>query len=182
MIRPTFREAAIRRFLLILRIIWGVLGLSALVYVGISVWLTRTMKPIFTSDVAATLTPALYTIAVATALYTVWLRRALAPERLAAAASATPAPAASGSPLAPGLSPENDAERRALLVMSRLMAQSIPLWAWAESLALYGLVLSLGTGDARHATGLGAATLVLLGMYAPARGRLDAVLAAVPPR
>ena len=36
------------------------------------------------------------------------------------------------------------------------MAQSIPLWAMSESLALYGLLLSVGTADARHVIGLGA--------------------------
>jgi len=180
-IRPVFREALIGRFLLILRVIWAALGLAVFVYGALGVWLTRTMKPVFPSDVVAVLRPALYAVAIVTALLTVWRRRALDPERLVAAASAAPTLGMGGAQQA-GLAPESDEERRALVVMARLMAQSIPLWAMSESLALYGLLLSVGTADARHVIGLGAATLVLLGMYAPSYGRLEAALAAIPPR
>jgi len=174
-IRPAFREALLARPLGILRAIWGFLGFSVLFYVGIGAWLAQTIHPAFSSDIAATITPALYAVAVAIALLAVWWRRFLAPERLLASVD----PAATPS-LGVGVAPETDAERRALGAMARFQTQSIVAWALSELLAIVGLVLSIGTGDARHVTGLGAATLVLLGTHAPSRARLEAVLAATP--
>ena len=106
MIRPVFREALIARFLLILRVIWAALGLALFVYGALGVWLTQTMKPVFPSDVVAVLTPALYAVAIVTALLTVWRRRALDPERLVAAASAAPTLGMGGAQQA-GLAPES---------------------------------------------------------------------------
>jgi hypothetical protein len=175
-IRPAFRQALVNR-LTILRIIWIALAVSVFVYVGLGVWLTRTMKPAFSSDIIATLTPALYAIAVATALLVVWWRRALVPERLFAATATVSTPT-----MNVGAAPESDEERRAVAMVARLQGQSVLLWALCESLALYGLVLSIGSGDARHVTGLAAASLVLLGMHAPSRGQIEGAIAAVPRR
>lgn len=177
MIRPAFRHALINRTLTTLRVIWVGLGLSVFVYVAVGVWLTRSMKPAFPSDIIATLTPALYAIAVATALLAVWWRRALVPERLLAATANAPAPT-----MNVGTAPESDEERRALAMAARLQGQSVVLWALSESLAIYGLILSIGSGDARHVTGLAAASLVLLGMHAPSRARIEAAVGALPRR
>ena len=177
MIRPAFRQALLSRTLRALRLIWIGLGISVLMYVAIGVWMTRTMKPHAASDVIATLAPALYAIAVALALLTVWWRRRfLAPERVVVdAMAASPQPTMNPAP-------ESDEERRALAVMTRLQAQSVAVGALSESPAVFGLVLSILSGDARHVTGLAAATLVLLAMHAPSRARLEAALAAIPQR
>jgi hypothetical protein len=174
-IRPTFREALLTRVTTTLRAVWAALMVAVFVYAALAVWLTRRMQPAFPSDIAATLTPALYALAVAIALVALWWRRHLAPEAVVAVTSGGAGP----SIVIPVL-PETDAERHALAAFARLQTQWIVVWAMSESLAIFGLVLSLGTADPRHVAGLGAAALILLGVHAPSRGRLETLLAALP--
>jgi len=174
-IRPTFRKALLDRVSTNLRTVWGVLMLAVFVYAALALWLTRRMPAAFPSDIAATLTPALYALAMAIALVALWWRRHLAPEAVVAVTSG-----GAGPSIAMPVTPETDAERHALAAFSRLQTQWIVVWAMSESLAIVGLVLSLGTADPRHVAGLGAAALILLGAHAPSRGRLETVLAALP--
>ena len=174
MIRPTFRQALVTRTLTTLRVIWGALVVAVLVDVALGVWLALRLGPVFSSDIAATLTPALYAVAVGIALLTLWWRRLLGPERCVLDAPAATAPAGLN------VAPETDAERRAIAALARFQSSSIGAWALCESLAIFGLVLSVGTGDARHVTGLAAASLVLLAYHVPSHRRLEAIVAAVP--
>jgi hypothetical protein len=183
-IRPAFRNAVIAQLITMQRVVWIGFGVSVLFYIGVSVWFTRMrQQTAVPSDVVATLTPALYALAAAAALLTVWWRRHLAPENLVAATAAAPAmPATAPANAGPGPVPESAAERRAVAVIARLRTQSIVLWMLSEVPAVFGMVLSVLGGDPRHALGLGAASVVLLAMHAPTRARVEAALDAVPKR
>ena len=176
MIRPTFRQALVTRVVATLRVIWGALVVSVLIDVALGIWLTLRLGRVFPSDVMATLTPALYAGAIAVALLSLWWRRLLGPERCVLEA----APAA-GSP---GLTaaPETEAERRAVGALARFQTHSIVVWALCEAIAIFGLVLSIATGDARHVTSLAAASLVLFGYHVPSLRRVEAIVDAVPSR
>lgn len=176
MIRPTFRQALIASTLAVLRVIWIALMAGALMDVAIGVWLTLRVGRVVPSDVMATLTPALYAIAIGVALLSLWWRRLLGPERCV-----MDAPPAS-VPAGPGVAPETDAERRAVGALARFRTHSIVVWALCEAIAIFGLVLSMTTGDARHVTSLGAASLVLFGYHVPSRRRVEAIVDAVPNR
>lgn len=172
MIRPAFRDALLGRALTALRLVWAALAAAVLVYVALALWLTLTRPPMIRSDVAATLTPFLYTLALAAAVLAQWWRRFLAPERLLATPGrALPPPA--------GLAAEGESERRALVALAALQTQWIIIWALAEGIALGGFVTSLVTGNARHAFALAVVALVLLGANAPTRARLERVLATI---
>ena len=176
MIRPTFRAALVARSLTILRVIWGALVVALFIDIAIGVWMARRLGPAFPSDIAATLTPALYALAIGVALVVLWWRRLLEPDRCVTGARTASAP--------PGLgvAPETDSERSAVAALARFQAHSIYVWALAELIAVVGLVMSVGVGDARHVTGLGAASLVLLAMHAPSQRRVEAIVDAVPGR
>ena len=174
MIRPTFRQALVANALRTLRVIWGVMTVAVLVDVAIGVSVALRLGRVFSSDIAATLIPALYTIAVAVAILAAWWRRLLGPERCVLDAPAVESPAGLN------VAPETDAERRAIAALARFRSSSIIAWALSGSVAVIGLVLSIGTGDPRYVTGLAAASLVLLAYHVPSRRRVAAIIAAVP--
>jgi hypothetical protein len=175
-IRPTFRQALVARTLALLRVIWGALLAMVLIDVAIGVWLALRLGRLFPSDIAATLIPALYAMAVAVALLTLWWRRLLTADRcVAAAGSAAPPPGLNAAP-------ETDSERRAVGALARFQRASLVVWILCEAIAVFGLVMSLGAGDPRHVTGLGAASFILLLMQAPSPQRVEAIVDAVPSR
>jgi hypothetical protein len=169
MIRPAFRDALLDRSLTALRLIWAALAAAVVLYVALALWITLTRPPAIRSDLAVTLTPFLYAVAIVAAVLAQWWRRFLAPERLLAGSS---------RPLAAptGLTADSDVERRALVALSILQTQSIIIWALADAIGLCGFVISLVTGNPRHAFALAAVALLLLGANAPTRGRLETLL------
>ena len=174
MIRPTFRQALVAHALRTLRVIWGAMAVAVFVDVAIGVSVALRLGRVFSSDIAATLTPALYAIAVAVAILAAWWRRLLGPERCVLDAPAVEPPAGLN------VAPETDAERRAIAALARFRSSSVIAWALCESVAVIGLVLSIGTGDPRYVTGLAAASLVLLAYHVPSPRRVEAIIAAVP--
>lgn len=176
MIRPTFRQALVASTLAVLRVIWIALIAAVLIDVAIGVWLTLRVGLVVPSDVMATLTPALYAVAIGVALLSLWWRRSFGPERCVMDA----APA--GIPPGLNAAPETDAERRAVGALARFRTHSIVVWALCEAIAVFGLVLSIATGDARHVVSMAAASLVLFGYHVPSRRRVEAIVDAVPSR
>ena len=174
MIRPTFRQTLVAHALRTLRVIWGAMAVAVFVDVAIGVSVALRLGRVFSSDIAATLTPALYAIAVAVAILAAWWRRLLGPERCVLDAPAVEPPAGLN------VAPETDAERRAIAALARFRSSSVIAWALCESVAVIGLVLSIGTGDPRYVTGLAAASLVLLAYHVPSPRRVEAIIAAVP--
>jgi hypothetical protein len=81
-----------------------------------------------------------------------------------------------------GLPAQGDSERRALTALALVQSRSIVIWALADAIALCGFVTTLITGNARHVFALGVVALLLLGANAPARARLERVLAAIDRR
>ena len=160
MIRPAFRDSLLDRSLTALR----------------TIWIALTRPPLGGSDIAATVTPFLYAVALGAAVLAQWWRRFLAPERLLAAPSPTPRSAAAG------MTPENESERRAHAAFGLLQKQSILIWALADAIALCGFVVSIVTGNPRHVFALAVVALVLLGANAPARARFEGVLTALARR
>lgn len=176
MIRPAFRDALLGRSLTALRTIWVALIAAVLVDVAVALWITLTRPPLGASDIAATVTPFLYAVALGAAVLAQWWRRFLAPERLLAAPSPTPRTGALR------MTPENESERRAHAAFGLLQKQSIIMWALAAAIALCGFVVSILTGNPRHVFALAVGALVLLGANAPTRARFEGVLTALARR
>ena len=147
----------------VLQIIWGAMIFSVAVYAAIA-WMVRTRA--VGLDAGGPVTMALGAVSIGLLFAQIKLRQNLSDERL------FPRILDLGSW---GLSPDaaeklqelRVPERGVQLILQALVIFSIVIWAMAEAVAVFGLFLSLATGDPRLMGIFGAAAVVQLFWFRP---------------
>jgi uncharacterized membrane protein len=165
--REEFVKATGARLWRLQLILWGAMTVSPLLFVAVGIWLSvqRAAPP---AEVAPVLRSALLGLAAALVAGSVVLRRALlTPARLAA----LPYGLRARPGLRPALQPETDAERRLLELGRRMTAVVLLGLSLSEASAIFGLVLTVLTGNATYVAVCGTvAFLIDVLFHRPPRG------------
>jgi F0F1-type ATP synthase membrane subunit c/vacuolar-type H+-ATPase subunit K len=146
------------------QVLWFALNLSIVIY-GFVAWNIATHAPEPGVDPGAMLIP-LAVVAVATMGIVPVVRRVMSPPRRAAASI-------DDVPSAPADDPRVGA------AVQKWFSMQIVSWALCESIAIYGLILTILSHDLRYFFPFAAGAIVNLILYRPSRDELLSVLRAV---